>query len=98
MQEASEQLDKDKSYFTERNLEKFTVAIKQFIDQEKKVILADVAFSNGGDNELVIMLDEQGILHVYTIHTGRHHAALWSSALGEYLLFYASSWWDIPQQ
>jgi len=46
-----------------RNLNEIVIAMKNYINEGKKVILADVAYSNGGDLELLDLLREEGILH-----------------------------------
>jgi enterochelin esterase-like enzyme len=57
----------------------------------------DADWARRGTEQLHQKLDENGIVHAYTVHPGRHDRGLWGSALGEYLLFYASSWWEVPQ-
>lgn len=62
MQEASIQMNKDISYTSYRNLREFVYNIKHYTSQGKKCIVGDVAFGNGGDTELVTMLDEENCL------------------------------------
>lgn len=61
-QEASEQENKDISYDSYRNLGYFVNQIDTSIKQGKRVVLADCAFGNGGDLELIMMLDDAAIL------------------------------------
>lgn len=57
-QEAWEQTHKDITYNSYRNLRAFVAQIRQLLDQGKPVAIADVAFSNGGETELVQLLDD----------------------------------------
>ena len=69
MQEASRAvLDKDTSYYSFRNLREFVESTSYYLSAGKKVALADVAFGNGADHELMQMLgsvDLLGKLHSY---------------------------------
>ncbi|MEM9213291.1 MAG: DUF4127 family protein [Cyanobacteria bacterium P01_F01_bin.150] len=58
MQEAWDQPRKDITYSTYRNLRFFVYQIGQFLAAGKPVAIADVAFANGGETELVQMLDD----------------------------------------
>ncbi|KZE64165.1 hypothetical protein AWM68_13750 [Fictibacillus phosphorivorans] len=62
MQESWEQHAKDITYTSFRNMLTFVDQIKHFIDSGKNVIVADSAYANGGDAELITLLDEEGIL------------------------------------
>ncbi|WP_195946105.1 DUF4127 family protein [Paraclostridium bifermentans] len=62
MQESWEQDNKDITYSSFRNLTFFVENIKQCIDDKKEVIIADCAFSNGGDLELISLLDNYEVL------------------------------------
>ncbi|UJL45775.1 DUF4127 family protein [Virgibacillus sp. NKC19-16] len=62
MQESWDQSKKDITYSTFRNMMSFTDQIKQAIESGKKVIVADSAYANGGDLELIALLDEEEIL------------------------------------
>lgn len=62
MEEASMQGDKDISYTSHRHLISFAHHMKQWLDMEKPVALADCAFINGGEVELVTLLDDLEIL------------------------------------
>ncbi len=37
-------------------------------------------------------LDQQGIVHQFVVHPGRHENALWAANVAEYLAFYAAAW------
>lgn len=58
MQESWDQPTKDVTYSSYRNLRFFVAQIKQFCDQGKRVAIADVAFANGGETELIQLLDD----------------------------------------
>ncbi|NJM57358.1 MAG: DUF4127 family protein [Synechococcales cyanobacterium RU_4_20] len=58
MQEAWDQTSKDITYNSFRNLRVFVNQIRQLLDQDIPVALADIAFSNGGETELVQLLDD----------------------------------------
>ncbi|MEM9770152.1 MAG: DUF4127 family protein [Cyanobacteria bacterium P01_D01_bin.73] len=70
MQEAWDQSKKDITYSTCRNLRYFSSAIAQFIQQGKSVAIADVAFANGGEIELIEMLDKNGTLDQIIAYAG----------------------------
>ena len=62
MEEAPMQGEKDISYTRHRHLLSFAYHIRQWLDMNKPVALADCAFINGGEVELVTLLDDLGIL------------------------------------
>ena len=62
MQEAFNQDLRDITYSSYRNLKFFVDTLKQDIDNGKKVVVADCAYANGGDLELISYLDEAKIL------------------------------------
>ncbi|MGL4864476.1 DUF4127 family protein [Cetobacterium sp.] len=62
MQEAWDNDRKDISYSTFRNMREFISKIEFYIENEKKVIVADSAFSNGGETELIQLLEETKLL------------------------------------
>lgn len=63
MQESWDQFEnRDSSYDSFRNIIAFTHNIKAFIDKGKNVILADCAYSNGGDYQLIKLLDKYRVL------------------------------------
>lgn len=69
MQEAAPALrDKDPTYHSFRNLREFVESIRYYLASGRKVALADVAFGNGADHELMQMLagaNLLGKLHSY---------------------------------
>ncbi|NEQ98191.1 MAG: DUF4127 family protein [Cyanothece sp. SIO2G6] len=58
MLEAWDQATKDVTYNTHRNLRFFVDQIGQYMAAAKQVAIADIAFANGGETELVELLDE----------------------------------------
>lgn len=62
MQEAFDQDKKDITYSSYRNLNWFVSTLKEDINKGYKVVVADCAFSNGGDLELIQLLDDYEIL------------------------------------
>lgn len=63
MMEASMQKQKGMGYTVERNLAEFVEYIEYIIHTAKKgCIIADVAFANGSDLELITLLKEKGLL------------------------------------
>lgn len=62
MQEAWDQPERDVTYSSYRNMLLFVEQIKKYIEQGMHVIIADSAFANGGDSELVRLLDNEEIL------------------------------------
>ncbi len=66
MQEAWDQSSQDLTYTTHRNLPCFVAQIEHLLMTGGQVAIADVAFTNGGETELVQLLD---------------NAALWDSIL-----------------
>lgn len=69
MQESWDQFEKrDTTYDSFRNLISFVSTIKSFIESGKDVVLADCAYSNGGDYKLIKLLDKYSLLdklHAY---------------------------------
>lgn len=63
MQEASQALGgKDPTYYSFRNLREFVESIRYYLSSGRKVALADVAFGNGADHELMQMLARSNLL------------------------------------
>ncbi|MTH53920.1 DUF4127 family protein [Bacillus mangrovi] len=62
MQESREQVQKDISYSSFRNMLMFTEQITDFVQAGKGVIVADSAYANGGDKELIALLDDAQVL------------------------------------
>ena len=61
MQEAWDNPIKDLTYTTHRNLLFFVDRIAHFLQQGKSVAIADIAFTNGGETELVRLLDDYAV-------------------------------------
>ncbi len=70
MQESWDQAAKDVTYSSYRNLRFFVDQIRQFCDRSKPVAIADVAFSNGGETELVTMLDDLSLFDPLLAYAG----------------------------
>ncbi|WP_121603866.1 DUF4127 family protein [Virgibacillus sp. Bac332] len=62
MQEAFNQDEKDVTYSSYRQLHFFTEHIQDYLEMGKPVVLADSAFANGGDIELIQYLDDYHLL------------------------------------
>ncbi|MGL4976398.1 MAG: DUF4127 family protein [Cetobacterium sp.] len=62
MQEAMDNEIKDISYSTFRNMREFISKIEYYTENGKDVIVADSAFSNGGETELIQLLEETHLL------------------------------------
>ncbi|QVK18366.1 DUF4127 family protein [Mycoplasmatota bacterium] len=60
-EEAPWQENKDVTYSSFRNLLDFSVRIKNYIKEGRPVVISDSAFSNGGDIELLQILDEMNV-------------------------------------
>lgn len=61
MQEAWDQSSKDLTYRTHRNLRCFIAQIEDLLTAKNPVAIADVAFTNGGETELVELLDDASL-------------------------------------
>lgn len=59
---ANDQENKDVTYTSHRSLREFVERTKNYVAQGKKCVIADVAFINGGETELIYMLDDAGIM------------------------------------
>ena len=70
MQESASQFAKDITYSSYRNLREFVARISDYLTDGYQVAVADVAFCNGGDHELVQMLDDAGVLDQITAYAG----------------------------
>lgn len=70
MCEAWQQGEKDLSYSTHRNLVDFANQIRVAVSRGVPCILADVAFSNGGDIQLLSMLAQDGTLSKLAAYAG----------------------------
>ncbi|VYU67575.1 DUF4127 family protein [Clostridium tertium] len=70
MEEAFDQEDKDITYTSFRNLLAFVEKIDLFIKEGKKVIISDSSFSNGGELELINLLDDYEVLDKLVSYKG----------------------------
>ena len=70
MMESASQFTKDITYSSYRNLREFVARINDYVSDGYQVAVADVAFCNGGDHELVQMLDDAGMLDEITAYAG----------------------------
>ncbi|MGL4521140.1 MAG: DUF4127 family protein, partial [Bacilli bacterium] len=70
MQESWDQWQKDITYTSFRHLLTFTDEIAAFVAAGKKVAICDSAFSNGGDIQLLTMLDELQVLDQLVSYKG----------------------------
>ena len=62
MQEAATQPVEDEAYNVSRTLPEFVFAIDQYVKQNKPVTIGDNAYANGGEAELLAMLNRKGLL------------------------------------
>lgn len=62
MQEAAQQANRDITYSSFRHLQHFVSKIKAYLEVGKKVVIADSAYANGGELQLVKYLDQLNIL------------------------------------
>ncbi|MGB7415406.1 MAG: DUF4127 family protein [Thermosynechococcaceae cyanobacterium] len=58
MQESWDQVNKDITYSSFRNLRAFVTEIERLKQLGKQIAIADTAFANGGETELIEMLDD----------------------------------------
>ena len=70
MQQAYKQTNKDISYSSYRNLRLFVDNIRRYLDGGYPLAVADCAFANGGDTELIEMLDEACLLDEISAYAG----------------------------
>ncbi|MEH0152508.1 DUF4127 family protein [Limibacter armeniacum] len=70
MMEAWDNPVKDITYSTFRNLRYFTAQIEALMAQGKKVAVADVAFANGGETELVQLMDDLNLWNKTLAYAG----------------------------
>lgn len=61
---------KDISYYRYRNFPVFCKKINKFLEDNKEVSVLDVAFSNGGEEELIAYLDKYRLLERITSYAG----------------------------
>jgi len=62
IQESWDQHKKDITYTSYRNMLTFVDQITSYVQSGKNIIVADSAYANGGDLELITLLDEEKIL------------------------------------
>lgn len=62
MVECAEQWRRDYSYVNFRNIDEFVQKMKRFIAMGKRCAVADIAYPNGADNELMEILCEEKLL------------------------------------
>lgn len=70
MQEGAQQANKDLTYSSGRNLADFALRISEYVAAGKPVMVADSAFANGGDIELVSFLDKLQVLNKLVSYKG----------------------------
>lgn len=70
MQEAWDQSMKDITYTSFRNLRFFVAEIERLQQSGKPVAIADVAFANGGETELIQMLDDAALWDTLLAYAG----------------------------
>ena len=70
MQESWDQTTKDVTYSSYRNLRFFVDQIRRFCQAGQSVAIADVAFSNGGETELIELLDDGELLDPIVAYAG----------------------------
>lgn len=75
MEEASAQPVQNAAYCVERNLTEFVLAIQDWIEEGKRVILCDNAYANGADLELIDMLDTLHLLERLAGYAGWNTSA-----------------------
>lgn len=88
MQESWDQLEKrDRTYDSDRNIKYFVEKIKYYVKNKKKVIIADTAYANGGDLELVKALDSHKLLDkIYAYAGWNTHANTLGTVLAQGLI------------
>jgi len=70
MNESFEQVNKQSTNKSYRNLNEFVIAIREYIRSGKKVIISDTAYSNGADVELIALLRNYKLLNKITAYAG----------------------------
>lgn len=75
MMESYEQLKSDRTYINFRNLLEFVQKLKYFISCGKICVVADIAYANGADNELVQILMRERLLEKIAGYGGWNTAA-----------------------
>jgi len=70
MLEASEQAEFNHGYSNFRNLREFTERLKFYIQKGKRCAVADIAYCNGSDNELVRLLISENLIDKIVAYGG----------------------------
>ncbi|MGA9467495.1 MAG: DUF4127 family protein, partial [Exiguobacterium marinum] len=70
MQESWDQDERDVTYTSFRHMRQFVTKMESALEQGKQVIVADSAYANGGDQELIMWLDELNILEKLDSYKG----------------------------
>ncbi|WP_200411668.1 DUF4127 family protein [Virgibacillus salexigens] len=70
MQESCDQYNKDATYTSFRDMKEFVSQMKRYILHGRKIIVADSAYANGGDFDLITLMDEEGILDKIVSYKG----------------------------
>lgn len=89
MMESFHQEEADITYHSFRNLPWFVSEIADFVKKGKPVVVADCAYSNGGDLELLELLDSCGVLeHLVSYKGWNTHCNTLGSTLAQGVLAY----------
>ncbi len=91
MREAAAQPVTSREYNVERTLIAFALYVQDYLNEGKVVTIADIAYANGGDQELVSLLDEMGVLpqlHGYAGWNTSSNTLGTSIAMGAQALLY----------
>lgn len=75
MLECAEQWKRDYSYVNFRNLDEFVQRLKYFVSLGKRCVVADIAYPNGADNELMDLLRGERLLDRIFAYGGWNTAA-----------------------
>jgi hypothetical protein len=70
MQESWDQDERDVTYTSFRHMRQFVTQIESALTQGKRVIVADSAYANGGDQELIMWLDDLNLLEQLDSYKG----------------------------
>ncbi len=70
MEEAFDQMSHDTTYDTFRNLSSFVEQMSTAIQQNKKILVVDAAYSNGGDLDLFRLMEQKDVLNHIKAYAG----------------------------
>lgn len=70
MQESWDQNKRDVTYTSFRHMRQFAIKMEEVLVQGKSLIVADSAYANGGDQELIMWLDELSLLEKLDSYKG----------------------------